>query len=99
MDPETARRNVPTGIEQKLFDSLGRTLTTVPEDLTIHKTLGRVLDAKREMFTKGEGFDWATAEALAFGRCFRKAIRSACRVRIRSRHLQPPPRRLGRPER
>lgn len=67
MDPESARRNVPTGIEQKLFDSLGRTLTTVPGDLTIHKTLGRVLDAKREMFNSGEGFDWATAEALAFG--------------------------------
>ncbi|WP_343610365.1 2-oxoglutarate dehydrogenase E1 component [Novosphingobium sp.] len=66
-DAESARRNVPTGIETKLFDSLGRTLTTVPEGLTIHKTLGRVLDAKREMFTKGEGFDWATAEALAFG--------------------------------
>ncbi|RVU07535.1 2-oxoglutarate dehydrogenase E1 component [Novosphingobium umbonatum] len=67
MDPETARRNVATGIEQKLFDSLGRTLTTVPDDLTIHKTLGRVIDAKREMFNSGEGFDWATAEALAFG--------------------------------
>ena len=66
-DPETARRNVPTGIEQKLFDSLGRTLTTVPEGLTIHKTLGRVLDAKREMFRSGEGFDWATGEALAYG--------------------------------
>lgn len=67
MDPETARRNVPTGIEQKLFDSLGRTLTTVPEGLTIHKTLARVLDAKREMFNSGEGFDWATGEALAYG--------------------------------
>lgn len=67
MDPESARRNVATGIEQKLFDSLGRTLTTVPEGLTIHKTLGRVLDAKREMFATGEGFDWATGEALAFG--------------------------------
>ncbi|MBN9144106.1 MULTISPECIES: 2-oxoglutarate dehydrogenase E1 component [Novosphingobium] len=67
MDPESARRNVPTGIEQKLFDSLGRTLTSVPGDLTIHKTLGRVLDAKREMFNSGQGFDWATAEALAFG--------------------------------
>ena len=67
MDPENARRNVPTGIEGKLFDSLGRTLTTVPEDLTVHKTLTRVLDAKREMFTRGEGFDWATGEALAFG--------------------------------
>ena len=66
-DPETARRNVPTGIEQKLLDSLGRTLTTVPEGLTIHKTLARVLDAKREMFRSGTGFDWATGEALAFG--------------------------------
>ena len=67
MDPETARRNVPTGIESKLFDSLGRTLTTVPEGLTLHKTLARVLEAKREMFRSGEGFDWATGEALAYG--------------------------------
>ena len=67
VDPETARRNVDTAIERKLFDSLGRTLTTVPDDVTIHKTLGRVLDAKRAMFESGEGFDWATGEALAFG--------------------------------
>ncbi|WP_239807159.1 2-oxoglutarate dehydrogenase E1 component [Croceicoccus hydrothermalis] len=66
-DPETARRSVDTGIEGKLFDSLGRTLTTVPDDLKIHRTLGRVLDAKREMFDGKAGFDWATAEALAFG--------------------------------
>ena len=66
-DPETARRNVPTGIEDKLFDSLGRTLTSVPAGLTIHKTLGRILEAKAEMFASGEGFDWATGEALAFG--------------------------------
>ena len=66
-DPETARRNVETALDKKLFDSLGRTLTTVPENHEIHKTLGRVLDAKREMFKTGEGFDWATAEALAFG--------------------------------
>jgi 2-oxoglutarate dehydrogenase E1 component len=66
-DPVTARRNVATGIEQKLFDSLGRTLTAIPEGLTVHKTLGRVLDAKREMFNSGAGFDWATAEALAYG--------------------------------
>ncbi|MGB5777748.1 MAG: 2-oxoglutarate dehydrogenase E1 component [Allopontixanthobacter sediminis] len=66
-DPETARRNIDTGIERKLFDSLGRTLTTVPDDLNIHKTLGRVIDAKRAMFGGSDGFDWATAEALAFG--------------------------------
>jgi 2-oxoglutarate dehydrogenase E1 component len=67
VDPETARRNVPTGIEGKLFESLGRTLTAIPDGLEVHKTLARVLDAKREMFKTGEGFDWATGEALAYG--------------------------------
>jgi 2-oxoglutarate dehydrogenase E1 component len=66
-DPETARRNVPTGIDRKLFDSLGRTLCTIPDSIKVHKTLARVLDAKREMFASSAGFDWATAEALAFG--------------------------------
>ncbi|MCW3835330.1 2-oxoglutarate dehydrogenase E1 component [Sphingomonas canadensis] len=64
---EAARRNVETGIDKKLFDSLGRTLTTVPDEFNIHKTLARVIDAKREMFRSGENFDWATGEALAFG--------------------------------
>ena len=66
-DPEGARRNVDTGIDRKLLESLGRTLTTIPEGHEVHKTLRRVIDAKRDMFDKGEGFDWATGEALAFG--------------------------------
>ena len=67
VDDETARRSVDTAIEPKMFDKLGQVLTTVPDDVEIHKTLGRVLKAKAEMFETGEGFDWATAEALAFG--------------------------------
>ncbi|HEX8484833.1 2-oxoglutarate dehydrogenase E1 component [Sphingomonas sp.] len=66
-DGEATRRNVDTGIELKLFEGLGRTLTTVPEGIRIHKTLSRVLDAKRQMFASGSNFDWATGEALAFG--------------------------------
>ena len=66
-DGEGARRTPETGLEPKLFDAIGRTLTTVPDHLTVHKTLARVLDAKRQMFTGGQGFDWATGEALAFG--------------------------------
>jgi len=66
-DIETARKNVETAIEKKLFDSLGMTLTSVPENLHVHKTLRRILEAKAEMFRTGEGFDWATGEALAFG--------------------------------
>jgi 2-oxoglutarate dehydrogenase E1 component len=66
-DDEGLRRNVETGIELKLFEGLGRTLTTVPDSVQVHKTLARVLDAKRQMFTSGQNFDWATGEALAFG--------------------------------
>ncbi|WP_097092727.1 2-oxoglutarate dehydrogenase E1 component [Novosphingobium sp. Chol11] len=66
-DAETARQNVESAISQKLFDSLGKTLTTVPEGLNVHKTLKRVIEAKAEMFRNGVNFDWATGEALAFG--------------------------------
>ena len=66
-DAETARQNVESAISQKLFDSLGKTLTTVPEGHNVHKTLQRVIDAKAEMFKNGVNFDWATGEALAFG--------------------------------
>lgn len=66
-DAETSRTNVESGISQKLLDSLGKTLTTVPEGHNVHKTLKRVLDAKTEMFSNGVNFDWATGEALAFG--------------------------------
>jgi 2-oxoglutarate dehydrogenase E1 component len=66
-DPETARRNVETGIPKKMLDGLGRILTTVPDGHNIHPTLKRVLDAKKAMFDTGANFDWATGEALAFG--------------------------------
>ncbi|WP_447750695.1 2-oxoglutarate dehydrogenase E1 component [Sphingopyxis fribergensis] len=69
-DPENARRNIATGVSDKLFDSIGRTLTTIPADVEVHKTLRRVIDARGAMFadkSDSEVFDWATAESLAFG--------------------------------
>src|SRR6185369_11897715 len=55
-----------TGVsKQKLLD-LGRKLTTLPERLTVHKTVDRVIANRREAIEKGVGLDWATAEHLAF---------------------------------
>ncbi|TMM51591.1 2-oxoglutarate dehydrogenase E1 component [Sulfitobacter sabulilitoris] len=56
-----------TAIDKKTLKDVGRALTTAPDDFPMHKTIGRLLDAKREMFETGKGFDWATGEALAFG--------------------------------
>ena len=66
-EPVLGRRNIATAISENEMRRLGDVLTTVPEGFAIHKTLQRILDAKKEMFASGEGFDWATAEALAFG--------------------------------
>jgi 2-oxoglutarate dehydrogenase E1 component len=66
-EPVLGRRNIQTAINDEEFEYLGKVLTTVPEGFHIHKTLQRILDAKKAMFETGTGFDWATAEALAFG--------------------------------
>ncbi|QIK96565.1 2-oxoglutarate dehydrogenase E1 component [Sphingomonas sp. HDW15A] len=66
-EPVDARRNVNTAIRDDQYESLLKLLTTVPEGLTIHKTLGRVIDVKQRALEDGQGIDWATAEALAFG--------------------------------
>ena len=56
-----------TAISEETLQEIGTALTRAPDGFKIHKTVGRLLDAKKAMFTTGEGFDWATAEALAFG--------------------------------
>jgi len=66
-EPMAGRRNIPTAVPEDEVRQIGALLTSVPDDLHIHKTLQRILDAKKAMFEGGSGFDWATAEALAFG--------------------------------
>ncbi|MDO5643615.1 MAG: 2-oxoglutarate dehydrogenase E1 component, partial [Paracoccus sp. (in: a-proteobacteria)] len=56
-----------TGISAETMAEIGRALTTPPRDLNLHKTVGRLIEAKKEMFGTGRGFDWSTGEALAFG--------------------------------
>ena len=56
-----------TAIAPDTMKEVGQALTTAPEGFPLHKTVGRLLDTKRKMFETGKGFDWATAEALAFG--------------------------------
>src|SRR5690606_3144940 len=50
-----------------LLQEVGRGLTQVPENFNLNRKIARQLDAKRAMMETGQGVDWATAEALAFG--------------------------------
>ncbi|MCW6509620.1 2-oxoglutarate dehydrogenase E1 component [Lichenifustis flavocetrariae] len=60
-------RRGATGVELGKLKLIGNRITTVPEGFNVHKTIGRFLDNRRKMIETGEGLDWATAEALAFG--------------------------------
>ncbi len=56
-----------TAIKPETMADIGTALTRAPDGFPLHRTVGRLLDAKQEMFDSGKNFDWATGEALAFG--------------------------------
>ncbi len=58
---------VDTTVDSEKLRFIGEHLVSGPKGFGIHKKLRRILDEKKKMFASGEGFDWATAEALSFG--------------------------------
>jgi len=56
-----------TSADMAQLKKVGAALTTLPEGFNAHRTVQRMLDAKAKMIETGEGIDWATGEALAFG--------------------------------
>ena len=57
---------VPTGVAGDVLTSLARQLNTVASDFTIDPKLQRLLKKRLDAVEKGDGIDWANAEALAF---------------------------------
>src|SRR5258708_32409573 len=51
----------------EVLGEVGTALTTVPEGFNLNRKIARQLEAKRKAIEAGDGIDWATAEALAFG--------------------------------
>ena len=56
-----------TALTSDQLQLVGRALYTPPSDFDLNPKIARQLEAKRAMFDSGEGVDWATGEALAFG--------------------------------
>jgi 2-oxoglutarate dehydrogenase E1 component len=67
-------RRGKTAVPSETLREVGRALTAIPEGFNAHKTIVRQMQAKAKMFETGEGFDWATAEALAFGTLLREGF-------------------------
>jgi 2-oxoglutarate dehydrogenase E1 component len=65
-DHEDARRG-QTGVPVDKLREMGLKITKVPKTFKVHRTMQRVLDARKKMIEEGKGLDWALAEHLAFG--------------------------------
>lgn len=59
--------HLPTGVDEETLKHIGKTISTVPEGFNLHRNLKRILSARLKSVETGEGIDWSTGEALAFG--------------------------------
>ncbi len=66
-DRQDERQEETTELSSEQLARVGRALYTAPENFDLNPKIARQLEAKRAMIETGEGIDWSTGEALAFG--------------------------------
>ena len=66
-EQQTEHSEQDTAVSTETLKQVGAALSTVPEGFRLNSKIARQLDAKRAMVETGQGIDWATGEALAFG--------------------------------
>ncbi len=65
---------VETGVEKERLIELARRLNRFPQDINLFAKLERLLQKRLETIEKGEGIDWAGAEALCFASLLTEGI-------------------------
>jgi len=85
-------RRGQTHCSENNLKHIGKVMTTVPENMSVHNKLKRVIEARRKAIESGENIDWATAEHLAFGALLlegsvvRLSGQDSCRGTFSQRH-------------
>ncbi|GEO81506.1 2-oxoglutarate dehydrogenase E1 component [Pararhodospirillum oryzae] len=67
MNGEEEFRQDGTAVTPEALRAVGKVISTPPDNFNTNPKIVRQLKAKAEMMASGRGFDWGTAEALAFG--------------------------------
>lgn len=57
----------PTYISEESFKEIGHAVSSWPDGFNVHRNLQRILKNRGKAIDQGEGIDWSTGEALAFG--------------------------------
>lgn len=57
----------PTGVDEDTLKKIGVAISEAPEGFEIHRNLKRILNQRKKAVETGEGIDYSTGEALAYG--------------------------------
>ena len=85
-------RRGETSITREQADVITKALTTVPEHISVHSKLQRIIEGRKTALEAGAGIDWATAEQMAFGalllegKYVRLSGQDSCRGTFSQRH-------------
>ena len=56
-----------TGADEKILKNISNKINVVPPEISIHKTISKILQTRKKSVDDGLNIDWSTAESLAFG--------------------------------
>ncbi len=90
--PDDDDRRGKTEVDLEKLREIGRRITELPRDFHMHKTVARVIEARRKAIDEGQNIDWALAEHLAFGTLLdegfhvRLSGQDSCRGTFSQRH-------------
>jgi 2-oxoglutarate dehydrogenase E1 component len=59
--------HLPTSVEADKLKHIANVIAGAPEEFEVHRNLKRILSNRKKVVEEGQGIDWSTAEALAFG--------------------------------
>lgn len=66
------RQSVDTSINVNDIQDIGRVLTTLPENLALHRNVKKIVETRKDMAQGKAGTDWGFAEMLAYGSLLRQ---------------------------
>ncbi len=71
---EEEMRDDETAVSLDMLRRVGNAITAQPDGVKLNRKVIRLLEGRRRMIESGEGFDWAMAEALAFGTLLTESV-------------------------
>jgi len=54
-------------VSTETMKKIGKALYTIPEDITLHPNINKIIQFRQKVIESGQNIDWGTAESLAYG--------------------------------